>query len=89
MEILKRNVDICLHKAQYLDREISKEEKSKLQDEMNNLLKSKPYNLNKLKIKFPIVKLNSFLKKVGYEIIDSPGHRKGQFFLLQCKGSKV
>ena len=83
MNKLKADLNKLIDTGEYLDRELSTKERDKFKDEINCLLKSKPYSFKKLGISQQIRSLNPFLKKFNYVIRDASGHRNGNFFILQ------
>ena len=85
MAMLEKGLNELLRSGNYIDRLLSKADKAQLIEKINGLLKDKGYHYSKMGLRPEIKQLNPFLSKFGYEIIDAPGRRKGNFFVLQHK----
>lgn len=83
MNILWRKINEFIETSEYMQKEITKEEKNAFIDDLNRILEDVGANYKALGIKTPVKKPNLFLKKFGYIISDVPGHRKGTLFTLK------
>lgn len=79
---LQDTVRTFFEENDYLNRDLSKDEKDEMWKKLKAKLSEINYNWNKMKVSSPKKQINPFLNKIGFKIFEPPGQRKGNCFQI-------